>query len=43
MATVERIVLRGERRIVLSRISWELYEQLCGNEENWHVHMAYDK
>ena len=42
MATVERISLRGERRIVLSGISWELYEQLRENEENWHVHMAYD-
>ncbi|OYV78746.1 MAG: hypothetical protein B7Z73_19450, partial [Planctomycetia bacterium 21-64-5] len=42
MATIERVVLRGERRIVLSGISWELYEQLRENEENWHVHMAYD-
>lgn len=42
MATIERILLRGERRIVLSGISWELYEQLRENEENWHVHMTYD-
>ncbi|OYV78745.1 MAG: hypothetical protein B7Z73_19445 [Planctomycetia bacterium 21-64-5] len=42
MATVERVVLRGERRVVLSGISWELYEQLRENEANWHVHMAYD-
>lgn len=43
MATVERVALRGEDRIVLSGISWELYEQLRENEENWHVHMAYDQ
>ena len=44
MATVEKkTVVRGERRIVLSGISWELYEQLRDNEENWHVHMAYDQ
>lgn len=43
MATVERALLRGEKRIVLSGISWELYEQLRENEENWHVRMAYDK
>jgi Uma2 family endonuclease len=43
MATVERIVLRGERRIVLSGVSWELYEQLRENEENWHIRMAYDR
>ena len=42
MATVEKIVLRGENRIVLSGVSWELYEQLRENEDNWHVHMAYD-
>jgi Uma2 family endonuclease len=34
--------LRGERRIALSGISWQLYEQLRENEENWHVRMAYD-
>lgn len=44
MATVEKkSVLHGERRIVLSGISWELYEQLRENEENWHVRMAYDE
>jgi Uma2 family endonuclease len=43
MATVEKTVLRGENRIVLSGISWELYEQLRDNEDNWHVHMAYDR
>lgn len=42
MATVERIRLRGERRIVLSAIPWQLYEQLRENEENWHVRMTYD-
>lgn len=43
MATVERIALTGEDRIVLSGISWELYEALRDNEENWHIHMAYDE
>jgi Uma2 family endonuclease len=43
MATVERTVLRGESRIVLSGIPWELYEHLRENEENWHVRMAYDE
>lgn len=42
MATVEKVRLGGERRIVLSDISWKLYEQLRENEENWHVRMAYD-
>lgn len=42
MATVEKVRLRGERRIVLSGIRWELYEQLRDNEENWHIRMAYD-
>ena len=42
MATIERILLHGEDRIVLSGISWQMYEQLRENEENWHVHMAYD-
>ena len=42
MATVEKIALRGERRIALSGISWDLYEKLRENEENWHVRMAYD-
>lgn len=42
MATVAKTRLRGERRIVLSGIPWELYEQLRENEENWHVRMAYD-
>lgn len=44
MATVEKkTVLRGERRIVLSGISWELYEQLRENEANWRIRMAYDQ
>ena len=43
MATIEEVALTGEHRIVLSGISWELYEQLRQNEENWHVHMAYDE
>lgn len=43
MATVEKVVLRGERRILLSGISWDLYEQLRDNEDNWHIHMAYDR
>lgn len=42
MATVEKTRLLSERRIVLSGISWKLYEQLRENEENWHVRMAYD-
>lgn len=42
MATVEKTRLLGERRIVLSGISWELYEQLRENEDNWHIRMAYD-
>lgn len=42
MATVEKVKLIGERRIVLTGISWPLYEQLRENEENWHVRMAYD-
>jgi Uma2 family endonuclease len=42
MATVEKVLLLGEKRIVLSGISWEMYEQLRENEENWHVRMAYD-
>ncbi|HET6883259.1 MAG TPA: Uma2 family endonuclease [Pirellulales bacterium] len=43
MATVEKkSLLRGERRIVLSGISWGLYEELRENEQNWHVRMAYD-
>ena len=43
MATVEKTVLRGERRVVLSGVSWQLYEQLRDNAENWHIRMAYDK
>lgn len=43
MATAEKVVLRGEQRILLSGISWNLYEQLRENEENLHVRMAYDK
>jgi Uma2 family endonuclease len=43
MATVEKVVLRGERRILLSGISWDLYEQLRDNEANWHIHMAYNR
>lgn len=43
MATVEKTVLWGERRVVLSGISWQLYEQLRDNAENGRVRMAYDK
>jgi Uma2 family endonuclease len=43
MVTVEKIPLSAERRIVLSCVSWELYEALRENEENWHVRMAYDQ
>lgn len=43
MATVEKVRLKGEDRIVLSGISWELYEQLRENEGNWNVRMAYDQ
>lgn len=42
MATVEKTKLLGERRLVLSGISWDLYDQLRENEENWHVRMTYD-
>jgi len=42
MATVEKAKLFGEKRIVLSGISWELYERLRDNEENRHVRMVYD-
>lgn len=42
MATIEQTKLRGERRVVLSGISWDLYEQLRENKENRHVQMAYD-
>lgn len=42
MATVEKVLLRGERRIALNGISWDQYEQLRENVENWHVRMAYD-
>lgn len=45
MATVEKekAVLQPERRIVLHGISWELYEQLRENEENWTTRMTYDR
>lgn len=43
MATVEEALPTGEDRIVLSGISWEVYEQLRDSEENQHVHMAYDE
>lgn len=43
MATVERAALIGERRMLLSGISWKLYKQLRANEENWHVRMAFDR
>lgn len=43
MATVEQVKLRAERRIVLNGVSWELYEKLRENEDNWHVRMAYDQ
>jgi Uma2 family endonuclease len=42
MAIVEKIRLRGEKRIVLADISWELYECLRDNDGNRHVRMAYD-
>lgn len=44
MATVEkkRIVLQGEHRVVLSGISWDMYDRLRENEDNGHVRMAYD-
>ncbi len=43
MATVANVLLRGDERIVLSGISWDLYEQLRENEDNWHIRMAYDE
>lgn len=42
MSAVEKSVLRGEDRFLLSGISWELYEQLRENEDNRHVRMTYD-
>ena len=42
MATIEQIELTGEDRVVLSGISWELYEQLRENEDNWHIRMALE-
>lgn len=42
MATVEKVLLGVEKRIALSGIAWELYEQLRENEESWHVRMTYD-
>jgi Uma2 family endonuclease len=42
MATVGKVKLSRERRIVLSGIPWGLYEQLRDNEQNSHVRMAYD-
>ena len=42
MATVEKVKLSRERRIALSGIPWELYEQLRDNEENCRLRMAYD-
>jgi hypothetical protein len=41
MATVEKTKLVGEKRIVLSGISWEMYGRLRDNGENWHVRTAY--
>lgn len=43
MATIEQHALIAEERIVLTGISWEIYEELRENEENWHVRMAYDE
>jgi Uma2 family endonuclease len=43
MATVEQSVLAPEDRLVLSGISWDIYEALRENEENWHVRMTYDE
>lgn len=43
MATIEQPALEAEDRVVLTGITWEMYEQLRDNEENWHVRMAYDE
>lgn len=43
MATIERVALRGERRLRLSGIDWDLYEKLRDSEDNWHIQMAYDR
>lgn len=43
MATVEQSVLAPEDRLVLSGISWDMYEVLRENEENWHIRMTYDE
>ncbi|HET6879792.1 MAG TPA: Uma2 family endonuclease [Pirellulales bacterium] len=43
MATVEQSFLTPEDRLVLSGISWDTYEVLRENEENWHIRMTYDE
>lgn len=43
MATIEQPALAAEDRVVLTGISWEMYEKLRDNEENWHVRMSYDE
>lgn len=43
MATVEQTLLTPEDRLVLSGISWDIYEALRENEENWHIRMTYDE
>jgi Uma2 family endonuclease len=43
MATVEQSLLTPEERLVLAGISWNIYEALRENEENWHIRMTYDE
>lgn len=46
MATIEQqnaLQLNGEDRVVLSGISWQLYEALRDIESNGHVRMTYDE
>lgn len=37
MATIEQLALFAEDRVMLTGISWEMYEWLRDNEANWHV------
>jgi Uma2 family endonuclease len=48
MATIEKIETAAESgspcdSIVLSGVSWELYDALREIEDNWHVKMTYDR
>ncbi|HJT34032.1 MAG TPA: hypothetical protein VJ783_18445 [Pirellulales bacterium] len=43
MAIIEEVALTGEHRIVLSGVSWELYEQLRENEPFLEFEVAADE